>query len=1128
MMKRKFVNPVRLWVALAGVLAAKAVMAAPTGWVYEAVDPERTAGEHAAALDAQDYAHVVYGRDALYYDWEDGDGWHSETVDKTVAPAGIAIVLDDTGGPHVVYVDLLNYYVKYARRDSVGWSVETIAQDAYVDMEPGLEEGLAAICLDSAGQPHVGYRAGSWQEVLLKHLSKDGSGWHTSTVGSWSGAHLSRLAIGVADDNQPHLGWVTIWSDTSYSAFHGWRDGTGWQSAEFPFSAGSRVGISQPQFDATGRLHLAYEDDDDVGWEGVVYLTGLAGDFHPEQLAAGRTETWRFGGASIQISQAGVPHVVFDLMHDATGLEHWAKIDGVWRQTVVEPTRTYGFTLALDASGRPYVLYRLIDGTMKSAWPEAEGWHTEVELSWPTNASWPVYEGEGQVQLLLTEETQPRLAWSRGGFGTAFCAQDEDGWHERVLAQPDLKGIRQIRLALDTQGNPHIAYNGLNEIGFRYACRDATGWHATPLEEADEWGDYRQSDLALDSEGHPHIGYLSTDRCLRYAVLTETGWESTAVGTSRIDQLALALDGMQRPHFLVKESTDPAPMVHVWQQDDGWHRETVALCAPGTAVEAWPGIVVDDAGGLHISYLDEAPDGSSEVLKYGHRTAPGWELTTVGTAPSILCSGLAVDSQNGLHIAYSTVVPGSGFLRYARKDSTGWETSTVTSEHYIPHLSLCLAPDGTPHICYTKAPSPTPWDPMVFRYAWLGDTGWESMTLENGWATTSLAVDSEGRPHVAYCNSEGRRNLSYLRPSTILDRFTWNAIPSPQESGVSFPVTLTARNAAGDIYTEFTNSVTLSGCAPGIATTNLVIGTGANSWGYPLYSRYHDTRTQVIYPASELGRACTLNSLALEVTTPPGQTLENWTIRMQHTSLAEYPVSGEWESAGWTIVYQGNEPQGTTGWRTFEFSTTFDYNGTNNLLVDFSFNNDFYSSEGLCQSTDVGAYRSITYASDSKDGDPLSWSGTSPTPVRIQTVPNVVLGTSYPDLLPVSLSPTVTTPFVNGVWTGTVTVQEAVTNLVLRADDGLGHDGESNPFDVQGVAQPPLILTDDGQFGITNGCFGFNVQGQVGQVMVIEVSTNLLDWLPLQTNVLGGKPVYFSDPGTTNFTQRFYRAVTPR
>jgi len=102
-----------------------------------------------------------------------------------------------------------------------------------------------------------------------------------------------------------------------------------------------------------------------------------------------------------------------------------------------------------------------------------------------------------------------------------------------------------------------------------------------------------------------------------------------------------------------------------------------------------------------------------------------------------------------------------------------------------------------------------------------------------------------------------------------------------------------------------------------------------------------------------------------------------------------------------------------------------------------------------------------------------------------------------------------------------------VSNLVLRASTSDGVVGESNPFDVQGVTQPLMILTGDGQFGITNGCLGFNVQGHSGQVVVVLVSTNLVDWLPLQTNVCGAGPFYFSDADTALFSQRYYRAVSP-
>jgi len=43
----------------------------------------------------------------------------------------------------------------------------------------------------------------------------------------------------------------------------------------------------------------------------------------------------------------------------------------------------------------------------------------------------------------------------------------------------------------------------------------------------------------------------------------------------------------------------------------------------------------------------------------------------------------------------------------------------------------------------------------------------------------------------------------------------------------------------------------------------------------------------------------------------------------------------------------------------------------------------------------------------------------------------------------------------------------------------------------------------------------------------MEIPTNLVDWAPTLTNTAGIGPLYFHDPDMTNFTQRFYRAVTP-
>src|SRR6185436_3767341 len=107
-----------------------------------------------------------------------------------------------------------------------------------------------------------------------------------------------------------------------------------------------------------------------------------------------------------------------------------------------------------------------------------------------------------------------------------------------------------------------------------------------------------------------------------------------------------------------------------------------------------------------------------------------------------------------------------------------------------------------------------------------------------------------------------------------------------------------------------------------------------------------DSRSQIIYLAGEVGGAGKINALSLFVSAVPGQTMSNWTIRMKHTGLSSY-TKPAWESDGWTTTYQKNEAVAEEGWVTFYFSTPFDYDGTNNLLVDFSFNNRSYTSDGL-------------------------------------------------------------------------------------------------------------------------------------------------------------------------------------
>ena len=116
---------------------------------------------------------------------------------------------------------------------------------------------------------------------------------------------------------------------------------------------------------------------------------------------------------------------------------------------------------------------------------------------------------------------------------------------------------------------------------------------------------------------------------------------------------------------------------------------------------------------------------------------------------------------------------------------------------------------------------------------------------------------------------------------------------------------------------------------------------------------------------------------------------------MKHTGISRY-VTRAWDSTGWTTVYQHTETIVSNGWANFVFDTPFDYNGTNNLIIDFSFDNSSYTFDGVCRVTPTPDARALTFRSDSNDGDPLMWQGTTPTPFANNFVPNIKLSAFQP------------------------------------------------------------------------------------------------------------------------------------
>lgn len=73
------------------------------------------------------------------------------------------------------------------------------------------------------------------------------------------------------------------------------------------------------------------------------------------------------------------------------------------------------------------------------------------------------------------------------------------------------------------------------------------------------------------------------------------------------------------------------------------------------------------------------------------------------------------------------------------------------------------------------------------------------------------------------------------------------------------------------------------------------------------------------------------------------------------------------------------------------------------------------------------------------------------------------------------------------------------------------------------LGAPAPQIGGSGSVGVQSNKFNFTITGVANQTIVVEASTNLVNWLPIWTNRLSGTSTNFTDSQTTNYTRRFYQ-----
>ncbi len=321
-------------------------------------------------------------------------------------------------------------------------------------------------------------------------------------------------------------------------------------------------------------------------------------------------------------------------------------------------------------------------------------------------------------------------------------------------------------LALDALGRPHVTYVGPD--GFSYAYYDGTNWQIEIVDPGLFMGWI--SSLVLDPAGYPHVSYTDRDQGLtRYAAYDGAAWTLQTIeddgpgGGGAIS--SLVLDSMSRPHVLY--STRPYLLAYARYDGTAWVTETVTSGAvPGSSRS----LVLDALERPHIV-------SRGQGLFYSYYDGTEWISQTVDPSACSYAS-LALDTAGRPHISYDSA-SSDQYVRYASYDGAQWHIETIDSDlgesGGIP--SLVLDDQGHPHISYYDD------NRGLVRYAYYDGTSWQFMTA--GWAgsnwqyptgLTSLVLDADERPHIAYHLQDWLTDpvlYTHLFPATPPFTYNW-------------------------------------------------------------------------------------------------------------------------------------------------------------------------------------------------------------------------------------------------------------------------------------------------------------------------------------------------------------------
>lgn len=299
-------------------------------------------------------------------------------------------------------------------------------------------------------------------------------------------------------------------------------------------------------------------------------LTSVEGKIKPKKLGT----IWA-NYNSIAVDPAGTPHVVYIAPDDH---RYHAWFDGRrWQHELLDPNPYTGgvHSLAIDAQGGLHVSYGEVTPLGKSNLIYATLNGTQWDIA---NLGVVGYH----PVLKLDQNGRPHIAYeapdSSGGVNAGYTIHyawhDGDNWNFEdtgfVLGGPQSSGPNRHDFVLDTQDHAHLAFS--HNYDGRYYATNVNGiWESTLLES----GNSMPMAIAVDSQNYPHVVAGAPDSVKRYQY-DGTNWssevilDSTDIGSSSINELALTIDAADREHLLMALNLEVGLSMYAFDNGLDW------------------------------------------------------------------------------------------------------------------------------------------------------------------------------------------------------------------------------------------------------------------------------------------------------------------------------------------------------------------------------------------------------------------------------------------------------------------------------------------------------------------------------------------------------------------------------